>query len=548
VNALIAKTRYATPGVTLISPPPHHDIYSIEDLAELIFDLKNANPNARISVKLVSETGVGTIAAGVAKAHADNILISGYDGGTGASPLSSIRHAGLPWELGLSETHQVLVRNGLRGRVRLQTDGQLKSGRDIVIAGMLGAEEFGFGTAVLVVMGCVMMRKCHENTCPMGVAAQDAELRKRFTGKSEYLVTYFRFLAREVREILASLGMRTFDELIGRSDLLVQRQSGKPKLAGLDLSRLLCRVSGPADIPGGREIRCVQNQVHRIDAVLDRELIEKCFSALDRKIPTALEFPVHNTDRAVGAMLSYEVSKRFGGQGLPENFVTLDFKGSAGQSFGAFLAKGITFRLAGDANDYLGKGLSGGRIVVAPPEGSTFKTEENIIIGNTVLYGATSGELYAAGVAGERFCVRNSGAVAVVEGAGDHCAEYMTGGRLIVLGRVGRNFAAGMSGGIAYVLDATGNFSFFLNPGMVDLSGLDNEEDEGFVKSTIARHIYWTASAYAKGILDNWGSCRGRFVKVLPVEYKRALQQMKLAELDRKLYDIREREEIEVRS
>jgi glutamate synthase (NADPH/NADH) large chain len=548
VDALIAKTRYSTPGVTLISPPPHHDIYSIEDLAELIFDLKNANPAARISVKLVSESGVGTIAAGVAKAHADNILISGYDGGTGASPQSSIRHAGLPWELGLSETHQVLVRNGLRGRVRLQTDGQLKTGRDMVIAGMLGAEEFGFGTSTLIVLGCVMMRKCHENTCPMGVATQDPDLRRRFSGKSEYLINFFRFLARETREIMASLGFRTFDELVGRPDFLVQRKSGKAKSAGVDLRDLLHREEGPGGIRGGREIRCVEDQIHKIDRVLDRELIEKCFAALDKKIPTALQLGIRNTDRAVGAMLSYEVSRRFGSQGLPENFVTVDFTGSAGQSFGAFLAKGITFRLAGDSNDYLGKGLSGGRIVAAPPPGSTFKTNENIIAGNTVLYGATSGELYAAGVAGERFCVRNSGALAVVEGTGDHCAEYMTGGRLLVLGTVGRNFAAGMSGGIAYVLNREGNFEFFLNRGMVELSGLDNEEDENFVKEMINKHVYWTGSAWGKSILDNWAEYGPQFVKVLPVEYKRALQQMKLAELDRKLYEIREREELEVRS
>jgi glutamate synthase (NADPH/NADH) large chain len=520
-------------------------------LAELIFDLKNANPAARISVKLVSESGVGTIAAGVAKAHADNILISGYDGGTGASPQSSIRHAGLPWELGLSETHQVLVRNGLRGRVRLQTDGQLKTGRDIVIAGMLGAEEFGFGTSTLIVLGCVMMRKCHENTCPMGVATQDPDLRRRFSGKSEHLITFFRFLARETREIMASLGVRTFDELVGRPDLLARRKSGKRKSAGVDLRDLLHREEGPsdfADIPGGQAIRCVQDQIHKIDRVLDRELIDKCFIALDKKIPTALQLPIRNTDRAVGAMLSYEVSRRFGSQGLPENFVTVDFTGSAGQSFGAFLAKGITFRLSGDSNDYLGKGLSGGRIVVAPPPLSTFNTNENIIVGNTVLYGATSGELYAAGVAGERFCVRNSGAVAVVEGTGDHCAEYMTGGRLLVLGKVGRNFAAGMSGGIAYVLDREGNFEFFLNRGMVELSGLDNEEDESFVKEMINKHVYWTGSAYGKSILDNWADYGPRFVKVLPVEYNRALQQMKLAELDRKLFEIREREELEVRS
>jgi len=548
VDALIAKTRHSTPGVTLISPPPHHDIYSIEDLAELIFDLKNANPKARISVKLVSETGVGTIAAGVVKAHADNLLISGYDGGTGASPQSSIRHAGLPWELGLSETHQTLVLNGLRGRVRLQTDGQLKTGRDIVIAGMLGAEEFGFGTSTLIVMGCVMMRKCHENTCPMGVATQDPELRKRFSGKSEYLITFFRFLAQETREVMASLGFRTFNELIGRSDLLVQRRVDKPKIAGVDLSRLLQKVKGPEAIHGGTAVHCIQDQIHKIDQILDRELIDKCFAALDKKVPTALEFSIRNTDRAVGTMLSYEVSRRFGSQGLPENFVTVDFKGSAGQSFGAFLAPGITFRLSGDANDYLGKGLSGGRIVVNQSEGSTFRSQENIIVGNTVLYGATSGELYAAGVAGERFCVRNSGALAVVEGTGDHCGEYMTGGRLVVLGKVGRNFAAGMSGGIAYVLDRSGDFEFFLNPGMVELSRLDNEEDETFVKDMIRKHVYWTGSEYARGILEAWPDHRGLFIKILPVEYKRALQQMKLAELDRKLYEIREQEDIAVRA
>jgi len=500
------------------------------------------------------------VAAGVAKAHADNILISGYDGGTGASPQSSIRHAGLPWELGLSETHQVLVRNGLRGRVRLQTDGQLKTGRDIVIAGMLGAEEFGFGTATLIVLGCVMMRKCHENTCPMGVATQDPELRKRFAGKAAHLVTFFRFLAEEVREHMASLGFRRFDDLVGRADLLVARKGAAApgsglaaaKIAGIDLSPLLYRAEGPSEqtIPGigagAGALRCVEDQVHRIDDVLDRRLVQKCLAALDQKIPAAFALPVKNTDRAVGAMLSYEVSRRFGSQGLPENFVTVDFSGSAGQSFGAFLAKGITFRLAGDTNDYLGKGLSGGRIVVAPPPGSTFRTNENIIVGNTVLYGATSGELYAAGVAGERFCVRNSGAYAVVEGTGDHAAEYMTGGRLVVLGAVGRNFAAGMSGGIAYVLNLGGNFEYFLNRGMVELSGLDNEEDESFVKEMIQKHVYWTGSAYAKTILAEWPLNRPKFVKVLPVEYKRALEQMKIAELDKKLYEIRERQAIEV--
>jgi glutamate synthase (NADPH/NADH) large chain len=545
IDSAIARTRHSTTGVTLISPPPHHDIYSIEDLAELIFDLKNANERARISVKLVSESGVGTIAAGVAKAHADTILISGYDGGTGASPQSSIRYAGLPWEIGLAETQQVLVRNGLRGRVRLQTDGQLKTGRDIVIAGMLGAEEFGFGTTALIVLGCVMMRKCHENTCPAGIATQDPKLRERFAGKPEHLICFFRFLAEETREIMASLGIRHFDDLVGRSDMLEPHTSpDNPKLAGITLQQILHRETGYADLPGGTALHWVQNQIHKIDTVLDRELVKQCFAALDRKTPVSLQFPIHNTDRAVGAMLSYEVSKRFGGQGLPENFVTVDFTGSAGQSFGAFLAKGITFRLAGDSNDYLGKGLSGGRIVVSPPPGSVFNTQENIIVGNTVLYGATGGEVYVAGVSGERFCVRNSGAVAVVEGTGDHCAEYMTGGRVIVLGSIGRNFAAGMSGGIAYVLDNTGDFEYFLNKGMVELSGLDSADDEAFVKEQIAKHVYWTGSVYAQSILSTWAKQRSKFIKILPVEYKRALQEMMLAELDRKLLGIREQEEL----
>jgi glutamate synthase (NADPH/NADH) large chain len=545
VDVSIAKTRHATPGVTLISPPPHHDIYSIEDLAELIFDLKNANPQARISVKLVSESGVGTVAAGVAKAHADNILISGYDGGTGASPQSSIRHTGLPWEIGLAETHQVLMMNGLRGRVRLQTDGQIKTGRDIVIAGVLGAEEFGFGTSTLIVLGCVMMRKCHENTCPMGVATQDPELRRRFAGKPEHLITFFRFLAQEVREIMAELGVRRFNDLIGRTDLLVQRTSGKRKSASIDLSRILFKQEGPANIAGGKAAYCVQNQIHKIDKTLDRAFISQCASALDGRNPISLKYEVKNTDRAVGASLSYEVSRRFGGAGLPDNFITIDFTGSAGQSFGAFLAKGITFRLAGDANDYIGKGLSGGRIVVAPPLGSVFRSEKNIIVGNTALYGATSGEVFISGVAGERFCVRNSGATAVIEGVGDHAAEYMTGGNLIVLGEVGRNFAAGMSGGIAYIFDVDGGFDFFLNKGMVEKTRFESEDDEDFVKSFIEKHVFWTHSDYARSILDKWEENRRRFVKITPLEYKRALQQMKLAELDRKLYDIREKQELE---
>ncbi|MDR1894537.1 MAG: glutamate synthase subunit alpha [Spirochaetales bacterium] len=554
VDALIARTRHSTSGVTLISPPPHHDIYSIEDLAELIFDLKNANPLARIGVKLVSESGVGTIAAGVAKAHADSILISGYDGGTGASPQSSIRHAGLPWELGLAETQQVLLNNGLRGRVRLMTDGQLKTGRDLVIAGCLGAEEFGFGTAVLVVLGCVMMRKCHANTCPMGVATQDPELRARFSGRSEYLIHFFRFLARQTREIMAGLGVRRFDDLVGRTEYLVPGVSSKAKAGKLDLGPLLYVPSSPGCLPGGDARRCVQGfepgegrPSPQAAGSLDRQLIEQGLSALDKKIPASLRLEIKNTHRAVGAGLSYEVSRRLGSRGLPENFITVDFTGSAGQSFGAFLARGITFRLAGDANDYLGKGLSGGRIIIAPPEGSAYQTEKNIIVGNTVLYGATSGELFAAGVSGERFCVRNSGALAVVEGVGDHGAEYMTGGRLVVLGDVGRNFAAGMSGGIAYVLDREERFQYFVNPGMVELLPLD-EEDENFVRDCINSHVYWTGSSYGREILQNFDNLKNRFIKVLPVEYKWALEKIKLEELNQRLFAIREQEALAQRS
>jgi len=540
VDEIIAKTRNSTPGVTLISPPPHHDIYSIEDLAQLIFDLKNANPNARISVKLVSETGVGTIAAGVSKAHADNILISGYDGGTGASPQSSIKHAGMPWEVGLAETHQTLVLNDLRGRVRLQTDGQMRTGRDIVIGGLLGAEEFGFGTTTLIVMGCIMMRKCHLNTCPVGIATQDPRLRKRFAGKPEHLINYFRFLAEEVREVMASLGIRKFNDLIGRTDLLEVAPNSHWKAKSANPSLLLHR---PAEADKYATY-CVQDQIHKIDAILDRTLIEKSKNAIEKKEKVSFSVPVKNTDRTAGAMLSYEISKRYGDDGLPEGTLSVDFNGSAGQSFGAFLAKGVTFRLNGDANDYLGKGLSGGKIVVVPPKGSTFKPEENIIIGNTVLYGATAGEVYVRGVAGERFCVRNSGALAVIEGTGDHCAEYMTGGYLVVLGKVGRNFGAGMSGGIAYVYDVDGNFDYFCNKGMVELSKLDNDEDVSRVKSMIQKHIDNTDSEHAKNILSNWSSTQPKFIKVMPVEYKRALEEMKLKELDKKLEGIIEEEEI----
>ena len=544
VDGVIAKTRHSTPGVTLISPPPHHDIYSIEDLAQLIFDLKNANPKARISVKLVSESGVGTVAAGVAKAYADNILISGYDGGTGASPQSSIKHAGIPWELGLAETHQTLVLNNLRGRVRLQTDGQLKTGRDIVLAGILGAEEFGFGTAVLIVLGCIMMRKCHVNTCPVGVATQDPELRKRFRGKSEYIINYFKFIAREVREIMAELGIRRFDDLIGRTDLLEGRRVDHWKAGLVDTSAILYRPSEAEK----NAVYCVRNQVHKIEKVCDRTLIEKAKPILEWKSDSRLyvEMPIKNTDRAVGAMLSCSVSLLNGEAGLPEDTINCTFRGSAGQSFGAFLAKGITFRLEGDANDYFGKGLSGGRLIAVPREGSTFTPEESIIVGNTVLYGATGGEAFIRGMAGERFCVRNSGAVAVVEGTGDHCAEYMTGGRILVLGRVGRNFAAGMSGGIAYVLNGDGNFDYFCNKGMVELLPVRDFDDQDFIIDLLRRHFRHTGSGVAQRILNNWYEYLPRFIKVMPFEYRRALQEIMLEQIDKKLRAIREEEQLEV--
>ncbi len=540
VDSMIAQTRHSTPGVTLISPPPHHDIYSIEDLAQLIYDLKNANPAARISVKLVSESGVGTIAAGVAKAHADNILISGYDGGTGASPISSIKHAGLPWEIGLSETHQTLVRNNLRGRVRLQTDGQLKTGRDIVIAGILGAEDFGFGTGVLIVLGCVMMRKCHMNTCPVGVATQDPELRKKFRGKSQYIINYFKFMAQEIREIMASLGVRRFDDLIGNTSLLKVRSVDHWKARYVDPRDLLFRPAESAT----NDTRSMKHQVHKPDAVPDRRLIERIKPALDRggEINAYIEMPISNTDRSVGTMLSYEISKRFGENGLPEDSIQCTFNGSAGQSFGAFLARGITFRLAGDANDYFGKGLSGGRLILEPPHGSQFRAEDNIIAGNTVLYGATSGEAYIRGAAGERFCVRNSGVYAVVEGTGDHCAEYMTGGRIVVLGRVGRNFAAGMSGGIAYVLDIDGNFDYFCNKGMVEISQVRDYDDQDFIIEMLKKHIHYTESAFARDIILRWYEYLPKFVRVLPLEYKRALNEMKNALIDEKLRAIRKEE------
>jgi len=542
VDEIIARTRHSTPGVTLISPPPHHDIYSIEDLAQLIFDLKNANPRARISVKLVSEAGVGTVAAGVAKAHADNIVISGYDGGTGASPQSSIKHAGLPFELGISEVHQTLVLNKLRGRVRLQTDGQLKTGRDIVLAGILGAEEFGFGTATVIALGCIMMRKCHLNTCPVGVATQDPDLRDRYTGKADHLINYFTFMAQEVREIMAQLGVRRFDDLIGRTDLLVAREVDHWKARTVNPLAILHR---PAEADRTATC-CVESQIHKIDSVLDRKLIELAQPALERGETVSLHMPITNADRAVGTMLSSEISRRYSEDGLPDDTIQITFSGSAGQSFGAFLARGVTLRLEGDANDYFGKGLSGGKLIAVPPEGSTFAAEENIIIGNTVLYGATGGEAFVRGVAGERFCVRNSGAIAVVEGTGDHCAEYMTGGRIIVLGKVGRNFAAGMSGGIAYVLNVDGNFAYFCNRAMVELSPALEYEDQEFIKEWLRKHIDHTGSTVAQMVMNRWHEYMPRFIKVVPFEYKRILQEQKLRQTDQLLEFIREEEYLEV--
>lgn len=532
IDSIIARLRHSTPGITLISPPPHHDIYSIEDLAQLIFDLKCTNPRARITVKLVSEKGVGTIAAGVAKAHADGITISGCEGGTGASPASSIKHAGLPMELGIAEVQQTLVINNLRDRVVLQTDGQLKTGRDVVYAGLLGAEEFGFATASLIVLGCIMMRKCHLNTCPVGVATQDPELRKRFIGKSEFLINYFRFIATEVREIMAEMGFRHFNELVGRTDLIEQRQDIKHwKAAKIDLSRILYR---PAE-SSANATHCTCLQKHKIDEVMDHELIRLANRAIKNKEKVWLFREITNTDRTVGAMLSGEITRNYGEEGLPNGTIICKFKGSAGQSFGAFLVRGLQFELEGESNDYLGKGLSGGRIVVVPPKGSTFRPEENIIAGNTLLYGATSGEAYIRGVVGGRFAVRNSGAIAVVEGAGDHCCEYMTGGRVVVLGSSGRNFAAGMSGGIAYVLDKAGDFDYFCNKGMVELSPVGDHDDVVELQRLINNHYLYTRSELAEKILVNWDEYLPKFVKVIPLEYKKVLEEQKISQLIQKI-------------
>ena len=554
VDKIIAKVRHSTPGVGLISPPPHHDIYSIEDLAQLIFDLKNVNPQGDVSVKLVSEVGVGTVAAGVSKARSDHVTIAGFEGGTGASPLTSIKHAGSPWEIGLAETHQTLVANRLRGRIAVQVDGGIRTGRDVVVGALLGADEFGFATAPLIAAGCVMMRKCHLNTCPVGVATQDPVLRKRFRGQPEHIINYFFFVAEEVRELMAELGYRTFNEMIGQMQMLDRRELiAHAKAAGLDFSKLFMKP----DVPESVAVFNCERQDHKIRDILDRKLIAQSRAALERGEPVRMAFPIKNTDRTGGAMLSGEVAKRYGHEGLTPDTIVARFTGTAGQSFGAFLARGVTFELEGDANDYLGKGLSGGRIVVRPPANAGIVAERSIIVGNTVLYGAIAGECYFRGVAGERFAVRNSGAIAVIEGAGDHCCEYMTGGVVVVLGPTGRNFAAGMSGGIAYVLDEDGSFSSRCNLAMVDLEPMPEEEDinakvfhhardleaHGLVDvmsdlssfdghrlhHLITRHARFTGSAVAAKILNDWTGWYPKFRKIMPVEYRRALNELKAA-------------------
>ena len=522
VSREIARTRHTTPGVGLISPPPHHDIYSIEDLAQLIHDLKNANPQADVSVKLVAEVGVGTIAAGVAKGKADHVLISGYEGGTGASPQTSIKHAGLPMELGIAETQQVLVMNDLRGRIRVQTDGQLKTGRDVAIAAMLGADEFGFSTTALITMGCILLRKCHLNTCSVGVATQDPELRKKFDGKPDYVINFFTYIAEEVREIMASLGFRKFEEMVGRVDMLDSREVVDHwKAKGIDLTNILHRP----DVPPGVAIRHVSKQDHGLEMALDNTLIERCKDAIDLKKPVRFDSKIFNTNRTVGTMLSSTIARKYGLAGLPDNTIQIKFEGSAGQSFGAFLSKGVTLTLEGEANDYVGKGLSGGKIVIYPHPKSKLVPEENIIVGNVVLYGAIQGEVYFRGLAGERFAVRNSGAYAVVEGVGDHCCEYMTGGRVVVLGPTGRNFAAGMSGGIAYVLDRDSTFASRCNMGMVELFPVKDKEDIEELRTMIQKHYNDTKSSVAKNILERWDVSLSQFVKIYPSDYRRVLEE-----------------------
>ena len=533
VDQVIAKTRHSIPGISLISPPPHHDIYSIEDLAQLIFDLKNVNPRAKISVKLVAESGVGTIAAGVAKAKADLIVISGAEGGTGASPASSIRYAGISPELGLSETQQTLVLNGLRGQVMLQVDGQLKTGRDIVLMAMLGAEEFGFATSALIVLGCVMMRKCHQNTCPVGVATQNEELRRRFHGRSEYLVNFFTFLAQEVREYLAEIGVERLDDIIGRTDLIIRKSENEsPKQSLISFDKILARVDN------GAAIRHTIDQQHGIDHVKDVEMLHAAAEALENQKEISLEYTIANTDRACGAMLSGTIAAKYGEAGLPEHTLNVKFKGSAGQSFGAFLVPGVNFKLEGEANDYLGKGLSGGRIAVLPPVRSNFQAEKNTIAGNTLLYGATSGEVYINGRVGERFAVRNSGAIAVVEGVGDHCCEYMTGGRVVVLGSTGRNFAAGMSGGVAYVWNKDGNFDYFCNMEMVELSLIEEASYRKELHELIRQHYLYTGSNLARTMLDDWNRYVDEFIQIVPIEYKKVLQEEQMRKLQQKIAEM----------
>jgi glutamate synthase (NADPH/NADH) large chain len=521
VDDWIGKTRHSTPGVGLISPPPHHDIYSIEDLAQLIFDLKNSNRAARINVKLVSKAGVGTIAAGVAKAKADVILIAGNDGGTGASPISSIKHAGLPWELGLAETHQTLVKNKLRSRVVVQADGQMKTGRDIAIATLLGAEEWGVATAALVVEGCIMMRKCHLNTCPVGVATQDPELRKRFSGNADHVVNFFKFMVQDLREIMAELGFRTINEMVGQVDCLEVREGITHwKTSKLDLSPILYKE--PTGAYTG--LYKMEEQDHGIADVLDWKLLAAAKPAIEKQERIAASFPVKNTDRTIGTILSNEISKKYKAEGLPDDTIHFNFNGTAGQSFGAFNTRGVTLELEGDANDYFGKGLSGAKLIVYPPKQSSFVPEENILIGNTAFYGATSGEAYIRGKAGERFAVRNSGAEVVVEGTGDHGCEYMTGGRVVILGATGRNFAAGMSGGIAYVYDVKAQFASMCNTEMVDLDPLDAEDAQA-LNDMITRHYAYTGSAVARFVLDDFENQLKNFIKVFPKDYKKALQE-----------------------
>ncbi|MEE9416344.1 MAG: glutamate synthase-related protein, partial [Acidimicrobiales bacterium] len=524
----IAEVRHSTPGVGLISPPPHHDIYSIEDLAQLIHDLKNANPSARVHVKLVAEVGVGTVAAGVSKAHADEVLISGFDGGTGASPLTSLKHAGAPWELGLAETQQTLLLNGLRDRICVQVDGQLKTGRDVVIAALLGGDEFGFATAPLVVMGCVMMRVCHLDTCPVGVATQDPELRKRFTGKPEFVENFFEFIAEEVREILASLGFRTIEEAIGQVDVLdVNEAIEHWKAEGLDLAPIL--YSPP--VPEGSYRYHKFGQDHGLENALDNQLIELASVAIDNREPVTIDLPIRNQNRTVGTMLGHEVTKAWGPDGLPDDTISINFVGSAGNSFGAFVPKGITLRLEGDANDYVGKGLSGGRVILRPPEHThqAFVCFENVIAGNVILYGATSGEVFIRGLVGERFCVRNSGATAVVEGIGDHGCEYMTGGRAVILGKTGRNFGAGMSGGVAFVYDPEGELAGLVNPEMVDLV-MPDADDEVFLRELIERHQKLTGSLVAARLIEAWPATQATaFAKVMPRQYRKVLEAIAAA-------------------